>query len=141
MGDDMLWGIDDEYDDDDGSDDVSQVNEIDCTKGVVATFNREIREPMHVIIEGYITESDMTYISLYHVLNEKAKCYMWIDTREPEVVLNALEEYVREGYFWNILKFIEKEGRSIRDPVELRLKLDIIFNGGTGFSNPDESLF
>ena len=96
-------------------------------------IRREVTEPMHVKLEAHVMDTG-TFLKFWHVpRGEAAFTHMLIDDMEPELLINALVERFEEGRYWEVVKFIQDEGRAIRDPIEFRLKLD----ASMGLTGPD----
>ena len=82
---------------------------------------------MRVTIEAQINGNG-TFLQVFREVpgsrNAGNSMHMFIDTLKPEPVINAIEERLEAGLFWSLMQFMKKEGKAIRDPIELRLKLD-----------------
>ena len=98
-------------------------------------LHREVQDPMHVKIEAHV-QKDGTFIKFWHVpRGERAFHHMYLDSMEPEPILNALVQRIEEGRFSGLVSFINTVGKAIRDPIEFRLKLDS-YMGITGADLP-----
>ena len=87
-------------------------------------IQREVKNPMHVKIEAQVRSSG-TFIKFWHV-SRGADNFHWcfVETIDPEPLVNAIEQRLNDGMFFPIVQFIKESGRTIRDPVEIRLKMD-----------------
>ena len=113
---------DDEFDEGDLDDEVSD-------KCLI--IQRHVKEPVDVTIEAQIG-SESTFISIKRntlaTINKPLQAHMFVDTLDPEPILNALESKFEQGGYHVIMNFLKGEGNTIRDPIELRLKLDTMFS-------------
>jgi len=133
----------DDWYDDDGDEDFDfdeALNDREEYAFEHETIRREVKEPMHVIVEAQICgsvddsgeDTAHSFIQLWHVLNEKNKLHFFIDTADPEPVLNALEQRLADGEFHAVRNFIKTTGHTVRDPIEFRLKLDAVLGASSG---------
>lgn len=87
-----------------------------------------------VIIEAQITRHDdqedgITFLKLYKEGSEKfSHCY--VDTTDPELILDAMENYVRQGKMNDVAHFLSEDGRTISNPTTFRIKLDSTLGQG-----------
>jgi len=138
---------DDWFDGDGDEDDDFSEREYHFEQEII---RREVLEPMHLIIEAQVSagctedeQADLyTFVQFWHVLDPKHRYHFFIDTGEPETVINALERRFSDGQFHAVRNFIKKKGKTIRDPLEFRLQLDAelgtVSSVGLGFSNDDD---
>ena len=99
--------------------------EEDAMPTLHVVIRREIKEPHHVIIEATIGE-DSTFIKFWQDSYPERFHYCFLDTLEPDMVLNTLENKFRKGLFYGVEDFFIKYGRDISDEVRFRLKLDAV---------------
>lgn len=81
------------------------------------------------VIEAQITTNSeapngITWIKLYEKAVPDIFLNFYVDTLNPELILNAIENYYAQGKGPEVAKFILSEGKSVRNPVEFRLKLE-----------------
>jgi len=97
---------------------------------------------MHVRIEAHIT-GESTYITIKRINPGKRQqdISMFVDTIDPEPLVNALETKLEAGLYWAIFQFMSNEGKTIRDPIELRLKLDSEVSASSIPSEAEDPVF
>jgi len=88
------------------------------------------------IIDAHITRHDdegkgITWIKLYHANFPENYSHCYVDTMNPELILDAMENYVRAGKFAEVENFLQQDGRALGNPVTFRLKLDSALGGGS----------
>jgi hypothetical protein len=81
------------------------------------------------IIEATITKNDstpdgITWIKMYEEGDPNNFANFFVDTLNPELILTALENYLAKGKGPEIARFLHEEGKTVRNPVEFRLKLE-----------------
>lgn len=105
--------------------------EEDALPTVQIVIRRVVEKPKHVVIEATIGE-ESTFIKFYKPAYPEEFKFCFIDTLDPEMVLNTLEGKFSEGLLEEVEDFFDKYGRSISDPVKFRLKLDAVVRPSVG---------
>jgi len=111
--------------------DESYDPEEDAMPTVHIVQRRIIEDPIRVEIEATIGE-ESTFIKFFRLNNPERFKFCFIDTLDPEMVLNTLETKFNDGLLEEVEDFFEKYGRSISDPVKFRLKLDAVVRATAG---------
>jgi len=124
-------------DDGDGDyDDASDTPEV-----TMVTLTREVKEPIPVKIEATISESHMTKIVCFRTdrggrAAEEVHCY--VDSVDPEPILNALEIYIEQGRWSSIFAFFKEQGMVVLDPHVFRMKMDAVMGETCHASDRDD---
>jgi hypothetical protein len=89
-----------------------------------------------VVLEAHITKQPdqldgVTWVKIYEKMMPEKFAHCYIDTIDGELILNAIENYVRQGKGPAVEEFFRKEGRTASNPVTFRMKLDAALGGGT----------
>jgi len=108
-------------------DDRTEYDDASDTKEVVmVTLTREVKEPIPVRIEATISESHMTKIVCYRTDRSKEEVHCYVDSVDPEPILNALEIYISQGRWSSIFAFFKEQGMVVLDPQIFRMKMDAV---------------
>ena len=94
---------------------------------------REVSVPnlaSRLIIESQIGE-DSVYIKVHAGVGGKTYfyCFMSVDEEtekdflDPTLVLDTLEEKLRDGLLWQVAEYFDEHGRNITDPIEFHIGL------------------
>lgn len=81
---------------------------------------------MHVRIEATVSPGG-TFLKIEHVTQpdpKRRKVHLFIDSLCPDRVLNAIVHRIEDGRYHDVIRFLEGQGKSIKDPTLFRLKLD-----------------
>ncbi len=94
----------------------------------------ETKDGRVVRLEGHITkqpesEDGVTWIKMHEKGTPENFTHCFVDTIDAELILDAMENYIRAGKGPRLVTFLKEEGRSIRNPVTFRLKLDTALGG------------
>ena len=86
------------------------------------------------ILEAHITrhaaqDSGITWIKVYPSTTPEIYSHCYVDTTDPELILDAMENYIQAGRFSEVERFLDADGRAIGNPVTFRLKLDAALGG------------
>ena len=115
-------------DDFDPEDDAMPADMLCFKRGVTAPDGQE------VIIEVNITKHEdgqgITWIKFYNRGCPESFSHCYVDTIDAELIVNAIENYVREGKGTEVAAFLREEGRVAMSPVIFRMKLDTALGGG-----------
>jgi len=103
----------------------------DTPEVTMVTLDREVKEPIPVKIEATISESHVTKIVCWRTDRSSEEVHCYIDSADPEPILNALEIYISNGRWSSIVEFFEEQGMVVLDPQIFRMKMDAIM-GETG---------
>lgn len=111
-------------------------------------FTRKIDTPdgRSVIIQAFITKgedenSGITWIKFYESATPSNFTHCFVDTIDPELILSALENYIRDGKGPEVAEFLKEEGRVAMSPVAFRMKLDTALGSGSLSKDAAEGLF
>jgi hypothetical protein len=88
-------------------------------------LKREIERPIHVKVEAAIG-AESTYLKFYAVRTPERVSYCFIDTLEPDAVLDTLEEKFEEGLLHEVEDFFKGRGRNISNPDLFHMKLSAV---------------
>lgn len=96
-------------------------------------------------IEAHITRSEgdekgVTWIKLYDT-NSSNFSHCYVDTMDPELILNAMENYILNGRGVEVEAFLREEGRVAKDPVVFRMKMENVLGSPNGNTNPLKGMF
>ena len=118
----------------------------DTTSSSILVFKRKVEvtdtlRPHSVVIEAQVTKNEedadgITLLKLYDSGAPEKFSHCYIDTIDGELILDAVENYVRQGKASEVSRFFEEEGRYAGDPTTFRLKLDTAL-GGSDLSGAD----
>lgn len=89
-----------------------------------------------VRLEAHITkqksqEDGVTWVKMFEKGCPEKFTHCYIDTIDGELILDAIENYVRQGKGPQVAQFIRDEGKTIRNPVTFRIKLDSALGSGS----------
>lgn len=89
-----------------------------------------------VRLEAHITKHNgqadgVTWVKMFEKGCPEKFTHCYIDTIDGELILDAIENYVRQGKGPKVAQFIREEGKSIRNPVTFRIKLDSALGSGS----------
>lgn len=127
-------------------DEESFDSENDALPADVLVFKREVETPVGraVCMEAHITKHDdnsgMTWIKFYERGTPDNFSHCYVDTIDAELILNAIENYVKAGKGPAVAEFLREEGSAIMSPVIFRMKLDTALGEGT-LGEDSEPLF
>lgn len=102
----------------------------------ILTLKREVECPdgRMVCIEANITKHEdnegITWVKFFEKLDPKNYSHCYVDTLNPELILNAIENMLRRGKGPELAAFLKEEGRVVLSPVTFRLKLETALGGG-----------
>ena len=87
------------------------------------------------ILEAHITrhaaqDSGITWIKVYPSTTPEIYSHCYVDTTDPELILDAMENYVRQGKMNDVAHFLSEDGRTISNPTTFRIKLDSTLGQG-----------
>ena len=100
--------------------------EVECPDGRVVCINANITKH-----EG---NSGITWIKFFEKRDPDNFSHCYVDTIDAELIVNAIENYVRDGKGPEVARFLKEEGRAIMSPVIFRMKLDTALGSGNGDS-------
>jgi hypothetical protein len=112
-------------------------SEDDAMPADMLCFKREVTAPdgQEVVIEASITkhgdDQGVTWIKFYNRGLPQNFSHCFVDTMDAELILSAVENYVRDGKGPEVAAFLKEEGRVAMSPVVFRLKLDTALGGGS----------
>lgn len=89
-------------------------------------LERTVSDPL-VQITATISEDHVSFIQCNRASPEES-CHCYVDTTDPEFILNALERHIADGGWRKVVQFFQRDGRTISDPVTFRLKFDAVMN-------------
>jgi len=98
-----------------------------------------------VVLEAHVTkhqgqDDGITWIKMYDLGRPEKFSHCYIDTINGELILDAMENYIRGGRMTEVADFLREDGRAIRNPVTFRLKLESAL-GGSGSHVDTNDLF
>lgn len=118
-----------EMDDVGFSGDGADMEQFDAEEDVVPTVQivrrRVVDEPTRVLIEATISEEN-TYIKFWEARDPENSAFCFVDTIEPDTILDTLETKFEMGLFDEVAHFFRTKGRTIGDYTQFRIRLDAI---------------
>lgn len=95
---------------------------------LVLTRVVDSKDGRQYVIEAHITKHDentgITWMKLFGKGDPDNFSHCYVDTIDAELIVNAMENYIRLGKKNKVDEFLRTEGRVAMDPVIFRMKLE-----------------
>jgi len=109
------------------------------------TRDVECPDSRTVCIEAHITKSadneGITWVKFYEKMDPRNFTHCYIDTMDPELILNCIEDALRNGKGPQLAAFFREEGRVALSPVVFRMKLETALGGSELHGDAAAGLF
>ena len=122
-----------EFDDDEDEEFDPEEDAMPISQFVI---RREVKKPDHVMIEATIG-AESTFIKFWLAHQDDSFNFCFLDTIEPDMVLNALEQKFEAGLLQEVIAFFDTYGKYLKDPVNFRIKLDAIVKASIDIDDDD----
>lgn len=93
-------------------------------------ITRKVEEPLALTITAVVTEG-ISSITIARDDNYRDPFHFFIETMDPEPVVNFLEDKFIAGAYFAVMNYLKTCPKVIRDPIEMRMKLDTLLIGGS----------
>lgn len=119
------------FDDEDFADPEEVDGEVEG-KASIGVFTRRVTDNRNgavIKLEAHITKSPedndgVTWIKFYYQDDEQKMGHCFVDTIDPDIILDAIEGYLANGKFSQLLSFLESEARTAADPISFRVLME-----------------